>query len=135
MEEQLISFNTAKLVKEKGFDNTSLPQYIQYDTDDWRLKDNQEYNELNNTIGIGNKIRISAPTQSLLQRWLREIHKIYIDVESVLVGLYDIEFICSNYQVLEYSRLRLNQCKTYEEALEKGLQEALKLIKNEKHTR
>lgn len=121
MKDELVGFEVAELAKEKGF----------------RFVTNIVYNQKGQSMPCHSvkswfenvKPPIDAPTQSLLQRWLREVHKIYVDVESVLVGLYKIEFICNNYQVLEFSRKRIGQSKTYEEALEEGLKSALKLIK------
>ena len=75
------------------------------------------------------------PTQSLLQKWLRKVHKIHIQIQ-VLGQFVDGEnkFYC---QVIEFGKnkwvskyVSKKLVYTYEEALEKGLQEALKLIKN-----
>lgn len=75
MEEQLITFETAKLAKDKGFD--------------WIISDDKFYDysgELDFTFqgydeGVTENGRTPAPTQSLLQKWLREEHEIYIEVE------------------------------------------------------
>ena len=106
MEEQLISFETAKLAKEKGcnLENCTCggyPDCICYDK------------------------RIS---QSLLQKWLREKYDI-----DVIINTYRNQ----NQKYYKYfiSEKSKNVIKSeeyyniYEEALEIGLQEALKLIK------
>ena len=76
IEEQYISFETAKLAKEKGFDiptNTYFsyfPKISEYGLVYVcaKLKDyNSE--DINN-----GEYRISRPTQSILARWLREKH-------------------------------------------------------------
>ena len=67
-----------------------------------------------------------TPTQSLLQKWIRETHSLDIIVNSNLIG----------YGYIIYNRIPLanivnsNVYQTYEEALEKGLFESLKAISN-----
>jgi len=69
MEEQLISFKTAKLAKEKGFNEPSL-RFKGLIKDDSEVVKN--WNKYVNSL--------SKPTQSLLQKWLREKHSIFIDI-------------------------------------------------------
>lgn len=70
----------------------------------------------------------SAPTQSLLQKWLREIHNIHVSSFED----YGKTVLLIHYYDHENSRVELWSYKgpydTYEEALEKGLLGALKLI-------
>jgi hypothetical protein len=155
MQEQLISFKTAKLVKEKGFDigvNQSYVLYKEsYDYDDdpnhresYKVNDieiNSHYH-VNNYKGIdlSNELyeAYSAPTQSLLQKWLREVHN--IDVFINRDGMFKKESYCIfiHDNIKDISRLRpldndvFSGYSTYEEALEVGLQEALKLIETVK---
>ena len=109
MEEQLISFETAKLAKEKGFKRLCDFSY----DEDGMITGNceQAYNFV-------------APTQSLLQKWLREKHKIHIELQC------DSNYY--KYFILIYYKTNcvfsLDDSLIYEEALEIGLQEALKLI-------
>ncbi len=122
MEDQLITFETAKLAKDKGFDvdcnsyhESSEVMYRKGGKDNW----NQYYEMW------------SAPTQSLLQKWLREMYNIHVTTISNRntkwnYGIYDISkksygCIEDNYEYKVY--------KTYEEALEAGLYEGLNLIK------
>jgi len=99
MKEELISFETAKLAKRKGFGDTV------------------------DTITLPER-----PTQSLLQKWLRELDDWSILV--YVVPYFSIE--PRKEQCFIWRRgvlISLEPENTYEEALEKGLQEALKLIK------
>lgn len=120
MKEQLISFETAKLAKEKGFTQKGIyPK--------WRV-DGKILVELTN----GDEEYHSASTQSLLQKWLREEHNIHILMN---VGMYDGNKqtfycnVCLFGENLYKSKFRSKtSIYTYEEALEEGLQEALKLI-------
>lgn len=71
MKEELISFKCAKLAKEKGF-NVVVWDYYEKDTNKHYCSITREhYNKGYN---------ISAPTQSLLQRWLWETHHIWVEV-------------------------------------------------------
>ena len=113
MTDQLISFETAKLAKEKGFNITGCTSRY------W-----------NNTLVTGANIQgVAAPTQSLLQKWLREVHNIHMFVS---ITTNDI-FLCRILNPLfkngsEGRFIICKMCNTYEEALEQGLIEALKLI-------
>ena len=128
MEEQLISFETAKLAKEKDF-NVSCFSY--YD-----LKGNINHNYIENGSSTDVEFRVdledlldnfnrgipniySAPTQSLLQKWLREKYGIFVSV--------DVNYCYKIYNNDELHKESADY-NNYEEALEKGLQEALKLI-------
>ena len=137
MEEQLISFDTAKLAKEKGVKLDINGLYWEdgsYDSGENALV----YEEFQDVM--------SAPTQSLLQKWLREVHNCFIDILphrdgdsknkqwkskkdvfwSVEVDYYGKDFKIELTDDADFTQHFNN---TYEEALEIGLQEALKLIK------
>jgi hypothetical protein len=94
MKEQLITSETAKLASEKGY----------------------------SPILLGDNFKNDLPTQSLLQRWLREVHNIDINMAKDSLDIYH----CSVYNNLTVCNPLFS--RQYEEALEKGLQEALKLI-------
>ncbi len=120
MEETLISFSTAKLAKEKGFD---------WKTDACYIIENKELNyDATGEIHNHNEFHdvVSAPTQSLLQRWLREKRKIYISIKL------EIAYIPRGwYCYIDADSYRLwgsQVYKTYEKALGVGLIKALKLI-------
>lgn len=133
MQEQLIEFETAVLAKEKGFDN-ELNMFNEV----FDLGDNQPMSNVHrDTLISGKNLWILRPTQSLLQRWIREKHEINIFIYCYGFGYYPIhDNIPKPTGNIEYVDRRWNTqnklnlgFKTYEEALEKGLQEALKLIK------
>ena len=114
MEEQLISFETAKLAKEKGYD------FGYY----WRTIEERH----NNKECLVNYLH----TQSLLQKWLREVHNIYIEV---IASLDDNKIFYESwinvFKKGSFKEISLDvkmYSEKYEEALEIGLQEALKLI-------
>jgi hypothetical protein len=129
MEEQLISLDTAKLAKEKGFDEPSRKGYmLNGETDSFCFNETRKNSTLNKDKYERNDFVCVAPTQSLLQKWLREVHNIDILVDSVggVKGYYYcIQDIKTGDKLIEWNY----DYSIYEEALEKGLQEALKLIK------
>jgi hypothetical protein len=82
------------------------------------------------------KVSYCAPTQSLIQKWLRDEHRIYVTVSSIEDGeviLFDYS-IKQKSQIFGFSEIRtkLEEFKTYEEALEVGIEKALNLIKSKK---
>ena len=101
MEDTLITFETAKLTKEKGcnLENCTCGGYPDCICSDKRI------------------------SQSLLAKWLREEHNIHlIAYKNINIDGYDWCYITTD------GITNINSYKTYEEAYEIGLQEALKLI-------
>lgn len=127
MKDTIVRYKTAKLAKEKGFNWKAFSYYksemslfnifpdYEQDIDNW--------NDITSYINC-----YSAPTQSLLQRWLREVHNIHITVTSISQESWQYHIqkpkdkLGDNYN---------EDYENYEESLEDGLSEALKLIKNE----
>jgi hypothetical protein len=139
MEEQIISFETAKLAKEKGFDlfvnNAYLEDKVLYGTislmeeSDSAFIDVMDGIELENHNHFEFKNRYSAPTQSLLQKWLRENHDIHIEIVYWEDNTWSAQLVGDIFQDEFGDDYEAFGCDTYENALEIGLQEALKLIK------
>ena len=118
LKEKLISFETAILAKEKGFHISSRGEGMGK-----RVFIN---GELVNAI-FSSKNHIHAPTQSLLQKWLREVHKISIKIDDY----YTNSRVRFDYNVCELGSQEDNPVgifETYEEALETGLYQALLLL-------
>ncbi len=124
MKEELIKFETAKLAKEKGFD---WFVYDMYRNNDSKKKYRISFKPRN--VNGDKQQMISAPTQSLLQKWLREEHNIKVDVSSSSHNMNKkwVDWYCSvnNIVIIDHR----DGLETYEEALEKGLLKALNLIK------
>lgn len=77
--EDYVSFETAKLLKEKGFDGSV----------------SVHYNELGGTIMSSNPISkncIKCPTIQMAIKWLREVHEIFIRPNTSF--LYPIRYYC-----------------------------------------
>ena len=120
MKEELIKFQTAKLAKEKGFNWMVAHHY----TNELVMPKKEVLGASTN----GESDKFSAPRQSLLQKWLREEYSIHIYIESLknFNGWYYIpgrKYLkggkFKNFLDHAYSYY------SYEEALEKGLIEAL----------
>ena len=72
IEEDYVSFETAKLLKEKGFPQSTFRcHYI--------IDGNVHYKSFENRCGFGD-YDIIAPTLAVAMKWLREVHNINIDV-------------------------------------------------------
>ena len=109
MEDTRITFETAKLAKEKEFEFRVVWGYI------LGFKDDSERDKY-------------LPTQSLLAKWLREEYNIIVLVDYEGIDGYYYKFYSYKEGNKNYDASYKNY-NTYEEAYEIGLQEALKLIK------
>ena len=143
MEEQLVSLETAKLAKEKGFKELCFYYY----NEDGKLQESYLENGSSTDVEFkviltdlsdnynSNNFRIkqfSSPTQSLLQKWLREVHNIHLTIFNHHAYTFKGNFyFVIGYDLISSMNNKLEPKKlsnTYEESLEIGLQEALKLI-------
>lgn len=131
MKDEIISFETAKLAKEKGLVEGIDCEYLYS-----KIKGRVLLPSIKNLEGyFDGKLTnereshlFFAPTQSLLQRWLREVHNINLFVfkTKYINSLKDC-WCCEN-DYMGISDISTEGTDTYEEALELGLKEALKLI-------
>jgi hypothetical protein len=129
MQETKVTFETAKLAKEKGFNWASKCYHS-----DGSFQDRQRLDNYNDSMFTdGNEYLISAPTQSLLQKWLREVHNSHVSiVEGFQDGKIYYEAWVNIFKNKKFEEQHFDlemYSDKYEEALEKALQEALKLIK------
>ena len=132
MKEQLINFDTAKLAKEKGFNEEC---FYHYDTlgklhepysENGSSTDTQFRVDLTDLLENFNRTNeISASNQSLLQKWLREEHNIEVYTRSTYKSFDKTKYYTTFVHPIGCLD---NYDNTYEEALERGLQQALKLI-------
>ena len=146
MNEILISFETAVLAKEKGFDKwcshgfltkkivgSYLDSGCSHDkfkyggegSDEFILWKAEHFPQLYEPW-------YKAPTQSLLQKWLRDVHNIHIDVSPESDHeLITITPYVYSYYVHKDKEVYVNTkfYDNYEEGLEDALKRALNLIK------
>ena len=133
MTEEFVTLETAKLLKEKGFKENVFTFYeAECAEGDFELFESYEVEDFNARAD-----NFSAPTQSIAQKWLREIKGVYVWVEPVIGKRWKVSFCDFNVQTEESDWMENEISKgngykvyvtTYEEALEAGIQEALKLI-------
>ena len=105
MKEELITFETAKLAEEKGY-----------------------------PFEFAGDVPTNIPTQSLLQKWLREEQGYYVIIIPTITIDWTFKVLNTmkkdSMEVPPYTNVCGQDFSTYEEALEAGLQEALKLIES-----
>ena len=127
IEEQFVSFETAKLLKEAGFRELTKTHYSNRGQV-WETALPADYNDDFNCNTC------NRPTQALAARWLREVHRIVVDATFIppstdgdvwqyFIG--EMDDMVWNGDYVPSDR----KYATYEAALEAGLQEAIKLIK------
>lgn len=133
LKEEGIAFVTSKLAKEKGF-NIHIAFFNKcYDQNGDRVP----VIDVARSIDKWYKEGYAIVTQSVLQKWLRDVHNIHIDIRACGYEKVHFELKVGKGTVLRYfyadktfkdTGLIPFGFETYEEALETGLQEALKLI-------
>lgn len=124
MTEELVTLETAKMLKEKGF-NEYCKDIIR--EDNGRMM--QSVFRTNKDLPKG---AYSRPTQSIAAKWLRETKNLHISIIRNACGYgYDICKADNGTHITDGIFKGSNdggQWDTYEEALEVGIQEALKLV-------
>ena len=130
MEEKLVTLETAKLAKEKSFNWSTYmiwmfeyPYYMS-EKKDWYHRERNYYCDI-----PLHEPWCYSPTQSHLAKWLREIHGIQVYVYSSAKndeGKYRDYVVYIN--GIAQNDARDEEYQTYEDAMELGLQNALKMI-------
>ena len=138
IEESYVSFDTAKMLKEVGFEEkvNSCFMYDKYaDKDEYEFEGGYAIvrKALFNNYNCYEK-SISCPTQALAARWLREVHRIVVDATFIPPSIDgdDWQYFIGEMDDMVWSgdfKPSDRKYTTYEAALEEGLQEAIKLIK------
>lgn len=120
--EQFVSFDTARLLKEAGFDVPCTSQYTENEFA-WENLRKTDFNKSDYVF--------SRPTQALAARWLREAHGIHVfPVYQYLPEKWSYVIQDMAYANSEKGmKLHTDVFDSCEESLEAGLQEAIKLIK------
>lgn len=109
--EDYVSFETAKLLKEKGFDGKC---HLSQDCVETKYEEGGDWiSETTTTIGI--------PTLQMTMKWLREVHKLYM--YTAFSGMEEVWFsrIYDNDKHLK----DLDDFNTYEEACEEAIKYCL----------
>jgi hypothetical protein len=131
MTEELVTLETAKLLKEKGFDETC--EYCILNQDDDVIGASRGC-IINEKIVRHKNIKNAIPITSLYQaqKWLRETKNMHVCIYRSASGYgYDISKADNGTHIINDLSDGPNEAglwDTYEEALEVGIQEALKLV-------
>jgi len=130
IEESYVSFETAKLLKEKGFDvavRTSI-ELIFLDRDDTEMIFHLDADNWN---AYSSEHRLSCPTLQLACKWMREVHNLCIEPYRTASGyLYTISKIWTGSEIYsdEFNGddEDSGQWTTYEKACEAAIKYCLK---------
>ena len=121
IEESYVSFETAKMLKEAGFDVPCTSNY---------MTSKSSWNDLQRANFNASETTYSRPTQALAARWLREVYNVAI------YSFYDTDMEQWFYVVDAFTKNPVinvfqsgSEYDDYESAFEAGLREAIKLIK------
>ena len=142
MEDEIVSFETAMLLKEKGFnepcsyyyEDNELYKLYHYQGDGTGFSRNNS--PINDRLSC-EKMQCTAPTQSLAQKWLRETHYITFNANphsnyGKIIYVVTIKVISSNkyidFNVMMDNSNKATMFDTYEDAIEAGLKYCLKSI-------
>ena len=131
IKEQFVSFETAKLLKEAGFDVPCFIQYTERGTI-WHCDCPENFNK--------SQCATSCPTQALAARWLREVYGIHVMIHPYYDCSVDADGeivdkrMYWGYMILYAETGNLaedndERFDNYEQALEAGLRGVVKLIK------
>ena len=122
--EDYVSFETAKLLKEKGFD-ARCPMI--YTADGELLYTDVKHH---NMYAVTNKqlyyyTEIIAPSQAIAMKWLREVHNLYVDIRiNINNSLYSFQIYSVGISgARAFTKYRI---KSYEAACEEAILYCLK---------
>ena len=111
--EDYVSFEVAKLLKEKGFDEPTDKQFnLDKIVGDYNITDRSRNPER----------YLDAPTLQMAMKWLREIHRLHVDIDPLegnwCTKIVELEDLCEvDKGIALYG--------TYEEAAEAGIRYCL----------
>ena len=130
--EQHVDFDTAKLLKEAGFDVPTRGTWRTNRTGDTAFIEHfygQTMNDLSRNLIDGFQYEYLAPTQSLAARWIRDKYHIFLMLTPMIDGwMYALFNLDKHQYILCNADANTDD---YESAFEVGLKEALRItIKN-----
>lgn len=114
IKEDFVSFETAKLLKEKGFDQNCATYYL----------DGHVWRHYHGEVILKGKQIYAAPTQAIVMKWLRDIHGWFIHIDVIreascwLADIQDIKNDVAIYPIKD-------EFPNYEEAVEAAIKYCL----------
>lgn len=129
MKEELVTLETAKLLKAAGFkEDVSIFYELVCEEGSYEYELFESYDAQNYNASV---YSFSAPTQYIAQKWLREIKKLHITIYNSASG-YTYDISKADMGTVLYCFPEgpndAGNWDTYEEALEAGILKCLKLI-------
>ena len=124
MKEDYVSFETAKLLKKKGFDWDCITYYVDSEPNDVK------YSMLFENNTTWEERCYSAPTHQMAMKWLREVHNIHIEI--FVIKNYDKKICEYTYTIMDLNFPGSDdgidcckQYKTYEQVCEAAIKYCL----------
>ena len=127
MKDAYVKIETAQLLKEKGFDWEVRSLYGNYQQDLGFSSWSNNYNAYDDLV--------SAPTQQMVCRWLREEHNIFVTVQPCEIGagvddytyvIYEIQPEDYHFEFIAQGRIQpVAYTMDYEGTLEEGIKHVL----------
>lgn len=129
IKEDFVSYEIAKLLEEKGFNESCDNYYDQSSDEPQQLTLDEMYYSYDEFI--------KAPTHQMAMKWLRKVHKLYIGInievgDIQMLPSYDFEETVLGYNFVIYNEETLiwvfkdKTPRSYEEAVEAAIKYCLK---------
>lgn len=125
IKEAYVSYEVAKLLKEKGFDEEC---WHWYEDEDSFIHSNDDYGYQSNSDHISKYYECSAPTHQMACAWLRETYNIHIEFSCNLDDNYKVVWTNSIWTTDEKELYCLSSSENYfpyEESVEEALKDIL----------
>lgn len=121
IQEDYVSFETAKLLKDKGFDVECSCYY--FFKDEAHFEESLSHWNWNN----GYTFRYSAPTLQMAMKWLREVHKLHIWIANKLKQSKGLPWYYEIHNIETGTVAKIGDviCGSYEVACEAAIQYSL----------
>ena len=114
--EDYVNFETAKLLKEKGFDGVTEKYYLKY---------KGEYILVSRGTAEHPDSSIDVPTLQMAMKWLREIHNIHIEI-GYNMGYFPVCISTKTNDTIPY--IAMGSPFTYEKACEVAIKYCLEYL-------
>ena len=126
--EDYVSFETAKLLKEKGFDEEC---WCWYEEDGYFKDSNDDYGFQSNSDHISDDFICSASTLQMAMKWLREVQNLFVfpfpqtNTNKFWAEIYQLSANQEIWENLYCESINLQDYPTYEEACEVAIKYCL----------
>ena len=114
--EDYVSFETAKLLKEKGFDIPCMGRYS--------VRSKEFHLDCTKRCNNGGLFECAAPTLQMAMKWLREVHNLWLEISPEGKGLWYME-VYSLTDEAYIPNSNGHKIKSYEEACEAAIKYCL----------